>query len=143
MKNLTIKLPVTDEQRQYIENTFKTFDAAIEAENKKHNAEISKLNKLKKDFVDFWASNTKPIYHFREKRVIDIAKSFETKTVWAKTGHISSSTLEEVSEWVCQYCKAPVETKFIATGHDHTDYRYDICDCVGAQKNGRPYNELN
>ena len=45
-------------------------------------------------------------------------------------------------EWVCKHCGADTQTKYIATGHDHTDYSYDVCGCAGAAKHGRPYHLL-
>ena len=31
--------------------------------------------------------------------------------------------------WVCSNCDAHTKTVYIATGHDHTDEVFDMCDC--------------
>ena len=41
-------------------------------------------------------------------------------------------------KWLCIYCDSPVKIKYIATGHDHTDYSYQMCNCLGARTNGKP-----
>lgn len=59
---------------------------------------------------------------------------YETERKWVKT--------ETYGKWVCIYCEGDTAMKFIATGHDHTDYHYHICDCQGAKEHGKPYDEL-
>jgi hypothetical protein len=86
-------------------------------------------------------------------------KLFETILVWegkesvtrskekcGECGHVRTVTYKNPKspgEWVCQYCGGPQRRKYIATGHDHTDYSYAVCNCEGAAKHGKPYNELN
>lgn len=53
---------------------------------------------------------------------------FSTEQEWVKT--------ETYGKWVCKYCKHKTQTKYIATGHDHTDYDYKLCDCLGAKLTG-------
>jgi hypothetical protein len=45
--------------------------------------------------------------------------------------------------WVCIYCGEEIGHKYIATGHDHTDYSYEVCSCQGARMNGTPEEMLN
>lgn len=65
-----------------------------------------------------------------------MTKYRETKLTWIKT--------KTYGHWKCAYCLRDSVTKYIATGHDHTDYYYNTCDCVGARMaGGKPYDELN
>jgi hypothetical protein len=42
----------------------------------------------------------------------------------------------------CVHCGKEVKNKYIVTGHDHTDYSYSICNCMGAKKHGKRYDQL-
>lgn len=42
---------------------------------------------------------------------------------------------------VCAFCGAHPKIKYIATGHDHTDYEYWLCNCKLASKTGKPDHE--
>ena len=123
---------------------------------------ITKLNNLKKELTAakklvnkleraireedervFWAANKYPIWKHVESE-IDRSKAYETKTVWHNTGHIIKHCRKLMEHWVCKYCLRPVNKKYIATGHDHTDYSYDICDCEGAKNGGgKHYDKLD
>lgn len=59
---------------------------------------------------------------------------YSTEMKWVKT--------DTHGFWACIHCDQPRELKYIATGHDHTDYHYNICNCEGAKANGKPYAEL-
>lgn len=48
-----------------------------------------------------------------------------------------------LNKWVCIYCEEEVDIKYIATGHDHTDYSYRMCNCLGAKQNGVPNKDCN
>ena len=36
--------------------------------------------------------------------------------------------------WVCRYCKKKTTTVYIATSHDHTDERVNVCTCGVGRK---------
>lgn len=88
----------------------------------------------------------RPIYDYRKFKQpeLNISNAYETKTIWWDTGTFSDMALSNVSIWVCKYCKTPARKKYIATGHDHTDYSYDVCDCAGAKRaGGKHYSKLD
>lgn len=86
---------------------------------------------------------------------------FETKVVWDGAyeiynigasececcGHVERARKgrrpKSPGDWVCQYCGGDMQMKYIATGHDHTDYSYHVCGCDGARRHGKPYSQLN
>lgn len=101
------------------------------------------LRELKQEY--FIQNAIRPIYdykNFKDKK-FDKNEMYETETEWWDTGTISDMTHKNVSIWVCKYCKTPIRRKYIATGHDHTDYSYEICDCAGAKKNGKHWDKLD
>lgn len=59
---------------------------------------------------------------------------YETQTEWVET--------KTYGRWKCIYCGRDPKKKYIATGHDHTDYDYNICCCLGAARNGKPHEDL-
>ena len=116
-------------------------------------AKIKELEKAHRDAIhEAWClrrdyaiqKSGRPVYDYRKFRSpkLNIEKAHETKVVWWDTGTFNDNSLSNMEIWVCKYCKTPQRTKYIATGHDHTDYSYHVCDCDGAQKNGKPYKDL-
>ena len=70
-------------------------------------------------------------------------KMYETKIVWRDSGMLASETYPKpLFIWCCSYCLRERRIKHIPTGHDHTDYSYDICDCEWAKAYGKPWKEL-
>lgn len=59
---------------------------------------------------------------------------YSTKSVWDK----------ERKESVCVYCRVRVRRKDTSwPGHTHRNFYEDICDCIGAKKNGVPYDKID
>lgn len=46
-------------------------------------------------------------------------KKLITKTVWHA----------DKKEWRCKFCGQKHDRMYVATGHDHTDYEIDWCEC--------------
>lgn len=96
-------------------------------------------------------------YRYPQRPSTSISDLFETTQVWS-TGYSTSYYTTTCNcgfkhrmsikrpkgkgQWVCRHCGAKTQTKYIATGHDHTDYRYDTCSCDGARKHGKPWVQL-
>lgn len=95
---------------------------------------------------------------FRYSPQPDATELFETKSVWngprvrrsyackCHCGHAHRHvyyTNHSPGKWVCKHCGADKQMKYIATGHDHTDYSYEVCGCDGARKHGKPERLLN
>lgn len=95
------------------------------------------------DHLFFVQNCGRPIYDYKDfmDKPLDAGRAHETKSIWWDTGTISDMTRENVSIWVCKFCKTPIRRKHIATGHDHTDYSYEVCDCKGSSR-GKPYHDL-
>jgi hypothetical protein len=39
---------------------------------------------------------------------------------------------------LCAHCGGKCVVWYMATGHDHTDYEYWLCDCKAAKETGKP-----
>lgn len=66
-------------------------------------------------------------------------KSSETTNEWFET---EFKWYKDVQKNLCSYCKGECRIKYIATGHDHTDYHYWLCTCPAARL-GKPENDCN
>lgn len=130
-------MKITKSQIQEVEKQLKYHEDSIQPLRKK-------LHELKTQH--FIQNSARPIYDsskFREKK-LDVKNAYETKIIWWDTGTVSEWTKKNVFIWVCKYCKNPRHQKHIATGHDHTDYSYDVCDCAGAKRSGgKHYSKLD
>lgn len=110
-----------------------------------HKAEIRRLN-LKSYEADkqfFMENKTRPLYENRPPDKINRKIAHETQTEWRDSGYVGLHSRKNVFLWFCKFCNKTADKKYIATGHDHTDYSYDICDCAGARKFGKHYDLLN
>ncbi len=80
------------------------------------------------------------------EKPLNTSNAHETEAEWWDTGTFMPGNGTErgynVHIWVCKFCKTPLRKKYIATGHDHTDYSFDVCDCKGAAKFGAHYDDL-
>lgn len=140
---MKIKVKTTKEQKKNIEDQLKRWEGGFESAKRAYEEEIIRLEKQIKEYKDFWENNEKKIFESKsyDRKYPDKDKLFETKTVFKNTGKISISSLNEMSIWVCQYCGNEPFKKYINAG-SHRDYDYDVCDCAGAKKNGKPYCKL-
>ena len=138
---MNIKVATTRKQRDEIESQLSRWESSLDYLYQKYLKDKKELEKRIEDYKNFWESNNKPIYSSSNK-IFQKDRLHETKTIWQKSGKVSIGLLKEVGEWVCYKCLQPPLKKYIATGHDHTDYSYDVCDCSGVQNN-KHYNDLN
>lgn len=99
---------------------------------------------LRLDKKFFTENCGKPLYDGRsfQQQPLSVREAHETEIEWMDTGTMCLNTRKPVSIWVCKFCKTPARRKYIATGHDHTDYSYEVCDCAGAAAQGKMYSEL-
>ena len=137
---MKIKVKVSDKDRDWIEQQEQNYINALAREEKRHIQEVKDIKKRLADYRKFWAANAKPIHQYKNRT--GGLGFYETKTEWRKYKEVNINTLKSESERVCKYCGQIPATKYIATGHDHTDYSYDTCDCAGAKKNGKPWKDL-
>lgn len=70
---------------------------------------------------------------FSTMKKAGMVKLYETKTKW----------YPEKRRNACAFCGCETKKRYIATGHDHTDYDYDLCGCTDAKKAGKPEHECN
>lgn len=135
--------------------TQKQIDALkAEIANAKDFTNTLERNLYKMEETFFIQTCGKPIWEhekgkWERKTRISISKAHEIKPVWIDTGCVvlawrtGTDPLKTTGFWGCPHCKQERGIKYIATGHDHTDYSYDVCDCEGAQKTGKPWDELD
>lgn len=139
---INFKIKISDRDKKYIEDSILKRKQWLLRNEINFKREQEKIQKSIENDIIFWENNEIPIYH-QPSNEFNYNNAYRTKTEWADLGSISITTTNKLFGWVCVFCKREPRKKYIATGHDHTDYSYDICDCKGAQKFGKKYNELN
>jgi hypothetical protein len=90
----------------------------------------------------------KKILERREKVSLDENLAREVAPALLSTGvwfyHEEKIDWIEDRRWSCPFCFKNICKKYVATGHDHTDKSYSVCDCDGAQASGgKKWAELN
>lgn len=143
---MKIKAKVTPQQLAMLQEEEKRLRPNKQYLYNKYLEKLAQEEKRYQDFLDFWATNDLPIDYppSKPKKVCNINKAYEIKPVYKSSGTVCISTREKMSGWRCPYCGEATFKKYIATGHDHTDYSYDICDCDGAAKRGgKHYSKLD
>ena len=139
-----IKVPVSPKHKQWIEDQAARWKPDYDALKKEYEDKVAKEELRYKKYLEFWATNEKETYESNYPTHKDREISYEIEPVCKNSGKISVSSLEEMSFWACPFCNKEAGRKYIPTGHDHTDYSYDICDCEGAKNGGgKHYDKLN
>lgn len=124
--------------------TKKMLEAAKHSIDKKKKAlQAAEQRHRKLDGAYFLQQVKKPEYDYRKFKAppLKIERAHQTTSKWWDTGTVSVAARSSVFLWVCIYCGVEVRRKYIATGHDHTDYSYEVCDCDGCQ-HMTPYDQL-
>lgn len=136
---MKIKCKHTAEHAEWLKRSLDNLVKAKEALKSDYEKELKEIEEKISNFLEFWETNKKPIYDssIEYNRKLDMSKACEATTIYKGSGMISSSTGTEMSFWVCDKCFRQTKKKYIATGHDHTDYSYEVCDCDGVQGNKR------
>lgn len=137
---MKIKVATTPEQRESIEANLKRYTKGFLSLKEKYEKDVRGLERKIEDYKKFWETNEIPIYTTDYNRPYNPDKLHEAKSIWKEMG-LSITAMKMQGVWVCDKCEQPIGKKYIATGHDHTDYSYDVCDCEGVQGNKR-YHEL-
>lgn len=138
---INFKIPMAERHKEWVFDQLKRYQDRIPYLKEKYEKDLIEAEKKLNAYICFWNKNEKPVHYGLDKHIND---SFhETKIEYISTGEIYVTTLEDAKEWVCVFCKQPRAIKYIATGHDHTDYSYDVCNCSGAKSWGRSWDQLD
>ena len=146
MRKINFKIDHSESTKLWVEERInrleKYLETFLEGEIAKAKKEESRIREMLEKEISFWESNTKEVFSSRSGEG-ESGPWHETKGVYKDTGKISSSTFEPMKAWCCKFCGREVCKKYIVTGHDHTDYSYDICNCEGARLSGKNSKDLD
>ncbi len=131
--------------RKIIEEQIKNYEKALISEKKRHKKEMADIKKRLNDYKKFWETNIIPIHDWNqsdEKRVG--GKGFyQTEAIYSyDRGTININVLKPESGWVCKFCSKAITRKHCYASDSRFDDIYDCCDCKGAKKHGKPWEEL-
>ncbi len=140
---IKIKVPVTKEQRGWIEQSVSNYEKALIRDQKEFIKEQKRRRSKIKRLKNFWATNTIPIepYH-SSRKIINENNFYETQLEYKLNKGLNINVLKRTKSWVCKFCKEHSAAKYICVG-SHRDYHYDVCDCEGARKTGKNWKDLN
>lgn len=143
---MDIKIKVKPKFRQIIEDQLKRWEDSLPREQKLHEEKMAQIQSRIVEYKNFWAVNEKEICDWEQDNIrrynTDTSKLHETQAVWGDRGKISISSCKPISEWVCKFCGNITIKKFFRYSDSRYDTDIDTCDCEGAAKFGKPYNEL-
>jgi hypothetical protein len=137
---MIIKVKTTPEQREKIEARLGMYRDKFLYLEEKYKNDIKELEEQIETYKEFWENNEIPVYTLKQPINYNPNTLYEAKSVWKEMG-MNITLMKPYGCWVCSCCEQPIRKKYIATGHDHTDYGYDVCDCEGVRGNKR-YSEL-
>ncbi len=131
---MKIKVSTTPQQKKRILEDIQRQKDSLKSLKEHYESEVRDVHRRIKEIENFWATNEVPIFEMDYDRNVKTSALHEAKAVWKEMG-INITTRKMYGCWVCSCCEKPIMQKYIATGHDHTDYSYDVCDCEGVQRN--------
>lgn len=131
---MIIKVKTTPEQKERIEDQLQRYNHMFYTLREKYDKDVKDLEDRIFEYKKFWKMNEVPVYTTPPNKLYNPNNLWETKTIWKEMG-MSITLMKPWGTWVCEKCKQPALKKYIATGHDHTDYSYDVCDCEGVRGN--------
>jgi RNA polymerase-binding transcription factor DksA len=138
---MKIKVKTTPEQRKLIKEQLERYKDSLCSLKEEYLREVEETKARISEYKKFWETNEMSIYESDYNRPYDKKRLCKARAVYKEMG-LNINTMEPWSLWCCSECGQEIKKKYIATGHDHTDYSYDVCDCDGVQKNKR-WEELN
>lgn len=141
---MRIKISLNKEDKEFLKEWIKKIKPDKKSLYRKYREDLKEKEERYKKEVEFWETNELPIYKPRSPEGFNKKNAFSIKPKLLELNSIYLCTKERAKEWVCPFCFQQSMKKYIATGHDHTDYSYDVCDCKGAQSGGgKNWSELD